>query len=151
MIALVGWLAFGAWLVAAPGCAPNIDADGFRVDPAEQWQVNALEAAAAEWCEHGLCARLDGGSSRVSWVKGLACRGTTAAEVDGCCATNMARGNSWIRVEATLDPERMRVVLLHELGHHWGCADTDEPGLIMSDWTDAEHLTDADLACAGVQ
>jgi hypothetical protein len=43
-----------------------------------------------------------------------------------------------------------RKIALHELGHHWGCPDSDEAGLTMSHWEDEwpEHLTAADLECA---
>lgn len=139
-------------LLSIVACTPD-RCDTF--DPAHGMAEGALpraawDAAAAEWCDRaGLCvATREGGGSRVQ-LGGIDRYLPTAA---GYCY-HKGDGTSEIGVADRFaeDVETMRLVYLHELGHHFGCKHSSSPADLMyhdSAYWYVEHLSEADLACA---
>jgi hypothetical protein len=58
-------------------------------------------------------------------------------------------GGTTITVREDLDAELLYFVLLHELGHHWGCRDNYDVDTVMNrdDGGDVRRLTIADFDC----
>jgi hypothetical protein len=137
LIALLGWLSFAVWLLSSPGCGGRIDGWSLVGIP----EAPAAEAL-AEWSSVGYPGALDPAGvhtiqlampGQYSWL-GKSGRDSTGT-----------RGMIWIAPDVPAD--RLRVLILHELGHWYRGHGHLPPGNVMSHYLDdcAEHLTDADI------
>jgi hypothetical protein len=147
IVSIIGWIAFVAWVVAAPGCA-GPDVDGFRVD-ADADGTASIEAALASWCDAGgLCGHIsrDGASTiTMSPEPQVECPGYGLRT--GCA--RMHGDATDIEIGAT---PFVTTALLHELGHHYGCRiHSPDPSDVMHAYVDtvsATAPTQWDVLCA---
>ena len=139
LIALLGWLSFVVWLLSSPGCG-GLE-DGWRLDGIPEEPV---QAALDEWCSVGYCdalnpngvdlIQIDDSQEVVQWL------GIHETRADGEAHR--------ILVSSEVPTEQLRVLLLHELGHHFRGGGHLPPGNVMAHYlADAsEHLTELDIS-----
>lgn len=116
--------------VTVIGCNPEARPDEFRTGGLTQPQVDALQLAVDMWCgatDGRACATLAGGErtwSSSAWVKDLSpgLAGQHAGGTDGLSII-------WADVDRTGDA--LVETWVHELGHHWGLEDNDDPASVL--------------------
>lgn len=145
---LVAGMCWGGLL--AQGCSDN--PDGFELSGFSTEQASTIRAAADEWCtatEGASCPTLSGGNNELIGVDTLdAERGDGDASTIGL-AIHRADGTDIYLVRA-LPLDTLRIVALHEFGHHFGCGDAENGTVMDADIEDTSesHLTEPVLACA---
>ena len=110
----------------------------------------AWDAAAAEWCDRaGLCVETRQGGDSV--VVSVEANRFDASAVGYCYHRGDGTSEIGALVRLEADPDRMRQVYLHELGHHFGCGHSGSTADVMYPdsvyWEAAGHLTEADVEC----
>jgi hypothetical protein len=139
MIALLGWLSFAVWLLSSPGCG-GLEA-GWRLEDVPE---GPAQAALAEWCQAGFCDTLNPNGVNVIQVDWREDGTNWLGIEEDRSDLQMSR----IRISYNAPVERLRVLLMHELGHYFRGGGHLPPGNIMTRILDdcAEHLTEADIS-----
>lgn len=129
--------------VLLPACSGNLN---WRLDNGfdEPERDAAFRSAATQWCQAAeLCAEIGGDGANVVQIDPELDRdyaGYYDPDADGAT----------ISVQPWLDGDELLPVLLHELGHHWGCEDTDNADSIMYFSVEgrAKRISPGDAECA---
>jgi hypothetical protein len=140
VIALLGWLSFAVWLLSAPGCG-GLEA-GWRLDGIPE---ETAQAALDEGCQvGGYCDTLNPDGVHTMQLAAP----PTGRDWLGNFRTTDGHRVHWILVSPKVPADRVRVVLLHELGHHFRGRGHLPPGHVMAQILDdsPEHLTEADIS-----
>lgn len=147
-ISTIGWgFAMLAWILLNAGCTPA--SNDFRAVNLGDEEAAAFTSAAESWCNATrgeFCPALnDGASNTVTMVSSF---GPDHIGTVGHY-TNHWDGAASIQLKIAPVSE-LRITAMHELGHHYGCIDADNPQMVMH-WalntTEVVDVTDADLAC----
>jgi hypothetical protein len=139
LIALLGWLSFAIWLLSSPGCG-GLE-EGWRLEGIPE---EPAAAALVEWCSAGYCDTLNSSGVNVIQLDQKQ-DGTKWLGISDTYSTN---GTHRIRIAYTVPADRLRVLLLHELGHAFRGHGHLPPGNVMARYLDdcAEHLTETDIS-----
>jgi hypothetical protein len=121
--------------------------DAFDVDSRVSVE---FDAAAELWCEASGCCpyQSSDGDSSVSLESRESINNYCLSDCDGAA---VHEGDvTHIRLADDLSKEDLWSVLLHELGHHCGCFDSEDERNVMAHATGARGLspTESDVACA---
>lgn len=133
--------------VALSGCQYLGDPDQFRIENLDQSQRAEVKSAMQEWN-----SAIDGAQVLELNEEGGSVISVTDwdSDAEGNCRAAGPLGSD-IRIKPHLANAQFRNVVLHELGHHLGCAMHESHGNVMADTADEtklQHLTDTDIACA---
>jgi hypothetical protein len=135
--------------VACAPDAPDVFAPGHGMARGTVARAS-WDAAVAEWCDRaGLCAETRAGGDSAVLV------GDPTKYLDSAVGYCYHRGDGTSEIGALArlegDPDRMRQVYLHELGHHFGCRHSSSTADVMYPdsvyWQATGHLTNDDVAC----
>lgn len=134
------------------GCANDCDPIQGVFDPsgASERTQAAFQWAAAKWCnEAGQCAVLQvGAANKLVDIENI--KSTTQFTV-AALVREIDTNQETLYVEpAQIEDHEINSIMLHELGHVWGCPDYKiHPERIMFwQYTGNEILSPADIACA---
>ena len=127
-----------------PACAGDLGAWRLGAGFDGTTREDAFRAAAAQWCQAAeLCAEIaDDGANVVQVSESLPTNVLGWYEPDADGAT--------ISVLPGLPDDELLPILLHELGHHWGCDDNhnSESNMYYADDGAAKRISPSDVECA---
>ena len=131
------------WILTAVSVCACGNPDAFDVDS----ELSAdFDRASAVWCDGtGCCPYQDSdGRSRAVLDDEI----TVCVDCDGAYEHHGEAGT--IHVLSGLSADEQYSVILHEIGHHCGCWDSEDERNVMAHATGARGLspTESDVACA---
>ena len=144
LFVLVGLVGF-----SSVGCASDphrFSTSGFSLE-----QEQAIRSAADEWCSSSngaACPVIGDGDSHIIGLGEFAAQPVYESTLG--LHIRRAEGASDIYLLTSLSADELRLVALHELGHHFGCDDTDDGSIMSAELADIveQGLSPTVLSCA---